>query len=203
MSGLEFVYKIPESEVLIPNANPLATTPLDNLSLVAPSEEILRTSLLPFDFKEPPVNPVELAHRMVRYMRDHNGLGLSANQLGLPFRAFAMVSEPNFVCFNPFLVGHGEEEEGLEEGCLTYPGLFVKVKRWKSIKVRFTMPNGEVVNKTFAGMTARIFQHELDHLNGEIPLGKTSRITLQTALEKARKKYRKNYRLKDLLNVSL
>ena len=100
-------------------------------------------------------------------MYEKNGIGLAANQVGLPYRAFAMRGHPqNFVCFNPRIVQPSEQEVILEEGCLTYPGLLVKIKRPQHVRVRFTMANGETRTDTFTGMTARIFQHELDHLNG-------------------------------------
>ena len=54
------------------------------------------------------------------------------------------------------------------EGCLTYPGLGVKIKRPDEVRVRFSMPNGDVRTETFRGLTAHAFQHEMDHLDGVI-----------------------------------
>lgn len=135
--------------------------------LVSSNDEILKTKILPFDFSNPPVDPIEFAHFLVRTMLERGGIGLAANQIGYPYRVFAMAGEPNFVCYNPIIIGHGEQEEKAKEGCLSHHNFFVKVKRWKSIKTRFTMPNGEATTKVFAGLTARVFQHELDHLDGE------------------------------------
>jgi peptide deformylase len=113
------------------------------------------------------MDPVELAQELVRIMIDSRGYGLAANQLGVPYRVFAMFTQPeNTVCFNPRIVDVGEETVDLEEGCLSYPGLLVKIKRPKNIKVRFAMPNGEVRTDKYTGITARCFLHELDHLNG-------------------------------------
>jgi peptide deformylase len=75
----------------------------------------------------------------------------------------------------------------LEEGCLTYPGLIVKIKRPQHVRVRFTKPNGETITKLFTGMTARIFQHELDHLDGIIFYNKANRVHRDKALEKWRR----------------
>ena len=120
-----------------------------------------------FDFKDPPFDPVEFARNLVKFMYDENGLGVAANQVGVPYRIFAMRGSPeNFVCFNPKIVQYGEAEVTLEEGCLSYPGLIVKVKRPQHIRVRFNTPNGDILTKQFTGMTARVFQHEYDHLDG-------------------------------------
>jgi peptide deformylase len=139
---------------------------MTDLALVPATDSILTTEIDNFNFVNPPVDPEELAQQLVSYMRDNNGIGLAANQVGLPYRVFVMEGEPAFACFNPKIVVFGDELVTLEEACLTFPKLYVKVKRAKSIKVRFTGPDGEVYTKTFTGMTARIFQHELDHLNG-------------------------------------
>jgi peptide deformylase len=120
-----------------------------------------------FDFANPPVDPVELAHTLAQAMIKYKGVGISANQLGLPYRAFAMATNPITVCFNPIIVNADSEIIALDEGCLTYPGAFVKIKRPSTIKVRYTQPNGETVTKVFTGMTARIFQHEFDHQEGK------------------------------------
>ena len=81
-----------------------------------------------------------------------------------------------------------EGEEEYQEGCISYPGLFLKVKRSKSIKVRFTDMYGLTKEQRFDGLTARIFQHELDHLNGVLFTSKVSK----TSLDRARDKVKKN-----------
>jgi peptide deformylase len=75
----------------------------------------------------------------------------------------------------------------LEEGCLTFPGLTVKIKRPQHIRVRFTKPNNETITRQFTGMTARIFQHELDHLDGIIFYNRANRFHRDRALEKWRR----------------
>lgn len=121
----------------------------------------------PFNFMNPPFDPIEFSKDLIKFMYEKNGLGLAANQVGVPYRIFAMRSYPeNFVCFNPKIVQVSEQTVTLEEGCLSYPGLLVKIKRPEFIRVRFTIPNGETMTKQFIGMTARVFQHEYDHLEG-------------------------------------
>jgi peptide deformylase len=137
------------------------------MELVKPDNPILTTKCQDFDFENPPVWPVELAKDLVKFMYDNNGIGLAANQVGLPYRVFAMRGYPeNFVCFNPRIVQPSDQEIVLEEGSLTYPGLLVKIKRPQHVRVRFRMANGEVRTDTFTGLSARIFQHEMDHLDG-------------------------------------
>jgi peptide deformylase len=72
----------------------------------------------------------------------------------------------------------------LEEGCLSYPHVFLNVKRPRKIKVRYQEPNGEPQTKVLDGMTARCFMHELDHLNGTTFLQKANRIHVERAMRK-------------------
>ena len=99
-------------------------------------------------------------------MYKRNGIGLAANQVGVPLRIFAMHADPALVVINPKIVEVSDEVVLLEEGCLSYPGLFVKVKRPLWIKARFNYPNGQAQTMRFEGMTARVFQHEFAHLEG-------------------------------------
>lgn len=140
-----------------------------DLGLVYSGNEILTKPCISFDFKNSPFDPVDFAQTIVKMMYDNSGIGLAANQIGVPFRIFAMRGAPeNFVCFNPRIVELGEEQILLEESCLSYPGLAVKIKRPRHVRVRFTRPDGETQTNTFTGLTARVFLHELEHLDGEI-----------------------------------
>lgn len=138
------------------------------LKLVDKNDPILTTKLERFSFSEPPTDPVQLAVDLTETMLFHKGLGLAANQLGLPYRVFSLNANPVLVMFNPIIVHTSEAEDQvlLEEGCLTLPGYYVKIKRPRTIKMRYTLPNGETETKVFGDMTARIIQHEVDHLDG-------------------------------------
>lgn len=162
------------------------------MKLVEHTDPILRTPLQEFDFNDPPVDPLQFSKDIIQVMYDNNGMGLAANQVGMPYRMFAMAGgeSGDFACFNPRIVNYSRESQYMEEGCLSYPGLFVSIKRPKSIRVRFQAPNGVTVTETFAGMTARVFQHELDHLDGIVHLG---RATLYHK-EQAMKKWKRNRR---------
>lgn len=157
------------------------------MNLVDPNDPILTTPCQIFDFNNPPFDPIEFAKDLVKFMYDKNGIGLAANQVGVPYRVFAMRGQPeNFVCYNPKIVQPSEMKIELEEGCLTYPNLLVKITRPQHVRVRFTTPNGDTMTKQFTGLTARIFQHELDHLDGAIFYNRANRYHRDQALKKWR-----------------
>jgi peptide deformylase len=156
-------------------------------NLVPDSDPILSQELPKFDFDNPATDPIQLAYDLVESMRHHNGLGLSANQIGLPYRAFAMQAVPAIVCFNPKVIDESSEEIMLEEGCLSFPGLGIKIKRPRHIKVRYTEPNGNVVTRKFTGMAARCFLHEYDHMNGTKYIDRASFIQKEIALKRQKK----------------
>ena len=150
--------------------------------LVKPSHPLLSTVLQPFDFSNPPINSFELANNLIETMVHYRGIGLSSNQCGLPYRVFVLWSNPTKVCFNPRIIDQTSEEIKLEEGCLTFPNLFIPLKRPSVIKVRYQDASGETINEKFVGMTARAFQHELDHLNGIVYTSHANPIHLNRAM---------------------
>jgi peptide deformylase len=168
--------------------------------IVKYTDPILKEEMPAFDFKNPIINPIELYNDLAETMRENDGMGLSANQIGVRTRAFVMRAEEIIGVFNPRVVDTTSETVTLEEGCLSYPNLFVKVKRPKSIRVRFTTPDGETSTKTFTGMTARVFLHELDHLNGIAHTSRANRYHLEQARKLSKKLKNKNYSLPTLSN---
>jgi peptide deformylase len=162
---------------------------------------ILKEVMPAFDFRNPIMDPVELYTALAETMRDNEGMGLSANQIGIRTRAFVMRAEEIIGVFNPRVVDVSSETVMLEEGCLSYPNLFVKIKRPKSIKVRFTTPDGETSTKTFTGMTARVFLHELDHLDGIAHTSRANRYHLEQA-KKLVKKINRRYPVKPISELS-
>lgn len=152
--------------------------------LVKSTDPILTTEIEPFDFSNVPIDPLDLVSDMAEVMLAEGGVGLSANQLGLPYRCFIMNADELIPCFNPKVVDYSSKMVYLEEGCLSFPGLYVKIKRPQRIKVRYTEPNGNVVTRVFEGMSARVFQHELDHLNGIAYIKRANKLHLKTARQK-------------------
>lgn len=104
-----------------------------------------------------------IVRRMKATMKSLNGIGLSANQCGIRSRFFII---GDMVCINPKVISVSDKKTKIDEGCLSFPGLFFKVERPEIVEVEYTNEFGEKVNNVFEGVTARCFLHELDHLNG-------------------------------------
>jgi peptide deformylase len=169
---------------------------IETLSLVSETNPILRMNTEVFDFKNPPTNPVILYRQMANTMLKNNGIGLAAPQVGLPYRMFVMRTHPDVIgVFNPLLLDTSEETIILEEGCLSFDMLFIKVKRPKRIRVRFTNPDGQTETRVFDGMTARCFLHELDHLNGITYLQKANKFHIETAKKRRKQIKEENQRI--------
>jgi peptide deformylase len=149
--------------------------------LVTPEDEKLISKSEQFDFQTPPMDPKELAETLVNTMFKHNGLGLAANQVGLLYRVFALRTDPPLVVFNPRIVDASEDQIYLDEGCVSFPNLFVKIKRPKSIRARFEVFTGETFTEKYTGMTARCFQHEFDHSEGILFTSRANNYHLQIA----------------------
>lgn len=157
------------------------------MELIHYTNPILTIPCEEFDFTNPPMDPIEFSQDLVKLMRDSNGIGLAANQVGIPYRIFAMRADPNKVFFNPKIVNLSEEVIALEEGCLTWPGLYVTIKRSRHARIRYTQPNGETLTEQFTGLSARIIQHEMDHLDGIIFYNRANRYHREKALNQWRK----------------
>ena len=112
----------------------------------------------------------ELAQTLVESMLHHKGVGLSANQIGISERAFAMVSDIEtmqvIVVFNPKIIKQYSKKEKMEEGCLSYPETFLEIERPWGIVVKFEDEEKTVHKVKMEGLMARIFQHEYDHMEG-------------------------------------
>ena len=163
---------------------------------------LLLETLDPFDFNNPPVDPIQLAVELTETMLFHNGLGLAANQCGLPYRLCVVRSDPIIAMFNPKLVDWSEDFDVLDEGCLSFPNLLVKVRRPKRIRVRYTRPNGETVTERYAGMTARIMCHEIQHLDGILFTHQMTKFELRLMIERFNKKHRTRYQISDFRSKS-
>ena len=103
-------------------------------------------------------------------MFHHRGVGLSANQIGIQERAFVMISDmetqDTITCFNPRIIKESKEKVVMEEGCLSYPELFIEISRPSSIIVKYEDEGIELHKVKLTGFMARIFQHEYDHMEG-------------------------------------
>jgi peptide deformylase len=118
------------------------------------------------DFTNPKKN-LKLAHELLRLMAKERGIGLAANQCGYDQRVFVMsVNQKYYHCFNPEIIESSTEQDEYKEGCLSFPGEFCTVTRPLKIQVKYFSAQGQETVEWLDGLTARCFQHELDHLNG-------------------------------------
>jgi len=164
------------------------------MKLIKSPNSFLQKILPDFDFNNPIIDPLELEEQMIMLMAKENGIGLSANQVGIDARVFAMfprnipeIHTP-FALFNPKVIDASLELEDDEEGCLSFPGLFFKVKRPQSIIVEFLDRSNKSYILRLEGIDARCFLHELDHLNGICFTDRISKLKLDLAIKKQRKK---------------
>ena len=142
---------------------------------VAKEEKILRRKTAPFDFSKFTKKEImALVARMRRIMRKANGIGLSANQIGLDLKMFVAEvpdgqgSTKFYAVFNPKIEKVGEETAVYEEGCLSVPGKWGDIERAKTITISGQDKNGKPAKIKAWGLLAHVFQHEMDHLNGKL-----------------------------------
>ena len=150
----------------------------DSYPLIPPIDPRLLMKIAPYTddmLKEFKIKDrAELSKKMYNSMVKYGGIGLSANQVGLPFRMFVMGGHPQIEngkvrnCFNPLIKDFSQETVNMKEGCLSFPFLFLMINRPKWVNVEYTDENGETVEEYLHGMSARIFQHENEHMNGYI-----------------------------------
>ena len=172
------------------------------LKMIPPSDPRLLMQIAPFldenleklGFKD----RVELSKVMYDTMAKYGGIGLSANQVGLPFRMFIMGGHPQIEngkvrsVFNPLINDVSEETVNMKEGCLSFPFLFLSINRPKWCSVKYTNEKGEDVEETLHGMNARIFMHENEHMNRYVFTDLVSKFKLKRA-EEARMKMMKKF----------
>ena len=112
----------------------------------------------------------KLSYTLTENMFHHRGVGLSANQIGIEERAFVMIIDidlqETITCFNPRIIKESKEKVVMEEGCLSYPELFIEISRPSSIIVKYEDEGKELHKVKLTGFIARIFQHEYDHMEG-------------------------------------
>lgn len=164
--------------------------PLEIVQLGNPILRQLAAPLTPSQFKA--YAPFFFA--LEKKMLDHSGVGIAAPQVDKSVRAFIVASSPNprypnaphmepTLMLNPELTWSSKETEKDWEGCLSIPGMRAKVSRHKQIEVRYTTLEGHEIKATMEGFIARIFQHELDHLNGIVFLDRAEKHDYATEAE--------------------
>lgn len=170
------------------------------MNLIKAPNVMLENPVQRFDIEN--IHPAPIALEMIELMNKESGLGLSANQVGFDGQIFVMKSLLNkqygspMVVINPIIKGLSKEIEQGIEGCLSHPGLLLKVRRPISCMVEFDTLTSDFknvihVDTKFDDIDARIFLHEYDHLHGIQFIDRVSKLKLQLAEKKRLKQKRK------------
>ncbi len=150
-------------------------------------DPILYTKLEPFDFNCG-IDPNQIEQAMIEIMLGGRGIGIAANQVGFDRRVVVVKpsgQEP-FAMFNPEIVS-GSDECIDEEGCLSFPNLFIKINRFNNITIKYLDKTAKECTITLSGYDAKCIQHEIDHLDGITFTKRVSKLKLDLALKKQRK----------------
>lgn len=147
------------------------------------TNDILTEPCQVFDFTDPPYNPIELSNSLTLFREANKGLGLAANQVGIPYRVIS-VKGIDTCLFNPKIVYSSVEQKLDVEGCLSFPGLIVKIKRPEYVRVRYANAYGETKIYTYVGLTARIVAHEVDHLDGILFIQRANKFHKEQAMRR-------------------
>lgn len=170
------------------------------MNLITAPDTMLENKVERFDLTN--IHPAPIALDMIDLMKKEGGLGLSANQVGFNGQIFVMKTLLNkqygdpLVVINPIITGLSKELESSVEGCLSHPGLLLKVRRPISCTVEFDTLTSDYknvihVDVKFDDIDARIFLHEYDHLYGIQFIDRVSKLKLNMAEKKRSKQQRK------------
>jgi|YelNatPaOPRAMG01_1025707.scaffolds.fasta_scaffold184809_2 peptide deformylase len=146
-------------------------------------EKFLRKKTAEFDFKKNnKKDTLSLLLDMKKIMQKADGVGLSANQIGLNLKLFvAQVPDKDgimkfYAIFNPTIEKSSDEKNIFEEGCLSVPGKWGDVERPEKITISGFDKLGRPIKIKAWGFLARVFQHEIDHLNGKLFIDRATKI---------------------------
>ena len=157
------------------------------MELVYAPADVLKKPTISVD--EDMDNVVQLAEQMHTVMVQNNGIGLAAPQVNINKSFFIIGDKTRYkLAVNPRIIEYGEEQGLMTEGCLSFPGLFLKVLRPLNCVVEYVNNTGETVNEKLEGMMSRVFQHETDHLNGVTFDTLVSKLKLDMAIKKKDKR---------------
>ena len=123
----------------------------------------------------------KLISDMLETMEKNNGVGLAAPQIGKSLRLCVIrVENETYVLINPRVTYKSYLKEIWEEGCLSFPGKFIPVKRHKKVRVKAQNELGEEITLKAAGLLSRALQHEIDHLDGKVFIEKEIKVRKKT-----------------------
>lgn len=182
------------------------------MQLLKENDPILKKVMPDFNFDNPVMDPNELVEEMHKIRKRDGGIGLAAPQIGVEARVIVIgmgdlqsdgVEDFAKAFFNPEITEASKDQEYMIEGCLSYPGLFVKVKRPKEITFTFEDEEGTKYYDHLSGITSRIVQHEIDHLDGITFDTKANLLHLQKAKKdrKLSERYKKRMTLDNIIEA--
>ena len=154
-------------------------------TLVSEDDPILNKRGQLFDFNNPQEDPIKLTEELLNAMEKYEGMGLSACQIGIDLKVFVMRFNGDAIaCFNPRITYYSEETTYMSEGCLSYPGLYFPVTRSQGINVAYSGKEGDEMSGSFIDISAKVFQHEYDHMLGKLYIEYASAYMIRTARKK-------------------
>lgn len=157
------------------------------------NERFLREKTEHFELSELRASEVRnLLQQMKRTMKEAEGIGLSANQVGIGKKFFvaqipvedesgSVIREKFYAVFNPKIVKTSKKKIVMEEGCLSIPGFYGPVERSEHVVLEGQDQNGRKVKIKASGLLARVFQHEMDHLDGRLFIDRVEKNKLKKA----------------------
>ena len=155
------------------------------MKLIKAPDEFLEKQVKAFDFST--MDPGEISKNMIDVMHKYRGVGLAANQVGVDAQIFVMGEKDPMTVINPIVTEVGTEKVEMEEGCLSFPGLYMKVSRPSVVSVQYLdIEQKECIIK-LEGFHARVFLHEYDHLQGITFDQRVSKLRLEMAKKKQEK----------------
>lgn len=159
------------------------------MKLIYHPNDFLEREVKDVDFENPGFDPKELKAQMIDTMLSHNGIGLAANQIGLDAKVFVFgdSKENSTICFNPTILQYTKDTTIDVEGCLSFPNMFVKIKRPKEILARWYDENFEEQTVKIEGYSAKVYLHEFDHLVGVTIKDRASKLKWDMAQRRAAK----------------
>ena len=170
-------------------------------TLLPPNDPRVLSSIAEFDIerfkKEEKIELKEFVNNMFETMKKYGGIGLSANQVGKPYRMFIMGDHPNiskgkkWVCITPKITNVTKDLIRYKEVCLTFPFLFLDIERPQDISVEYLDENLEKKEEHMTGIVARCFQHEFDHMQGIVFTEHVSKLKLDMAMKKRDKQIKR------------
>ncbi len=141
-------------------------------------KKVLRRKTASFDFSKFSKKDIgELIKNMRAIMKEAQGVGLAANQIGLSISVFvAQVENKFYSIFNPEIIQFSSDTISDEEGCLSVPGSYGPTPRASKVTLSGQDKNGKPIKIKAWGLLARVFQHEVDHLNGKLFIDRATQI---------------------------